>query len=128
MTNETKIREDLNDIAKDIKMALVKTRYRERKLCVVTVFNGDTVEFSDNDGLYDAVMTARKLGVDCVKNYKLVEEIQKNPTDENKDPTYICVLATLVDDKEMRLFPANLGEKMRINAYYQAYSKTKKKQ
>ena len=82
MEKEIKAREDLDKIVKDIKFGVVKTRFNERKVCVVTMFNNDTIEFSDNEGLYDLIFTYKKLGLNCVKTQKLVEEIQKNPSDE----------------------------------------------
>ena len=57
MENKIKVREDLNDIVKDIKFGLLKTRYNERKVCTLTVFNGDTIEFSDTEGIYDMILT-----------------------------------------------------------------------
>ena len=121
MEKEIKAREDLDKIVKDIKFGVVKTRFNERKVCVVTMFNNDTIEFSDNEGLYDLIFTYKKLGLNCIKTQKLVEEIQKNPSDENKEPLYICVLITLEDGKEFRLFPTRRADKLRIEAYYTAY-------
>lgn len=118
---EIKIREDLNNIVKGIKFGLVKTRYNERKVCAVTMYNGDVVEFADTEGLYDMILTHKKLGLECVKTTKLVEEIQKNPTDEVKNPTFVCVLVTLFDGTEFRLFPNKRADKLRIDAYYTAY-------
>ena len=118
---EIKIREDLNNIVKDIKFGLVKTRYNERKVCALTMYNGDVVEFADTEGLYDMILTHKKLGLECVKTTKLVEEIQKNPTDEVKNPTFVCVLVTLIDGTEFRLFPNKRADKLRIDAYYTAY-------
>ena len=123
MAKEIEIRKDLNNIVKEIKLKLNKTRYSERKLCEVKVFNGDTIDFADTEGLYDMVSTYKKLGIECVKDKKLVEEIQKNPTDEEKAPTYVCLLFTLVDGSEFRLFPSRRADKLRIEAYYQAYKK-----
>jgi len=116
-----KIREDLERIVKDIKFGLLKTKYGERKLCTVTVFNGDTIDFVDTEGLYDMIATYKKLGLPCVASKKLVEEMPKNPSDETKDGTYVCVLVTLVDGKEFRLFPSRRADKVRIDAYYTAY-------
>ena len=120
MENKIKVREDLNDIVKDIKFGLLKTRYNERKVCTLTVFNGDTIEFSDTEGIYDMILTHKKLGLECIKSTKLVEDIQKNPTDEDKDPLFVCVLVTLVDGKEFRLFPSRRADRVRIDAYYNA--------
>ena len=121
MAKEVKIREDLNNIVKDIKFGLVKTRYNERKVCSVSVFNGDTIEFSDTEGLYDMIATHKKLGMDCIKSKQLVEELVKNPSEEDKNPSYVCVLITLVDGQEFRLFPSRRADKVRIEAYYNAY-------
>ena len=85
MAKEVKIREDLNNIVKDIKFGLVKTRYNERKVCSVSVFNGDTIEFSDTEGLYDMIATHKKLGMDCIKSKQLVEELVKNPSEEDEE-------------------------------------------
>lgn len=127
MAKEINLRKDLGIIVKDIKFGLLKTRYSERKICSVTMFNNDVVEFADTEGIYDMILTYKKLGLDCVKSSSLVEEVQKNPSDEEKNPVYVCVLVTLFDGQEFRLFPSRRADKIRIDAYYTAYKKLNEK-
>lgn len=119
---EIKIREDLNNIAKYIKFGIEKNRYgNERKVCSIVLFNDDTITIADTEGICDIISTFKKLGKECLASIKLVEEIRKNPTDEDKDPTYMCVLVTMLDGSEFRLFPAGRADKIRLNAYYDVY-------
>ena len=119
---EIKIREDLNNIAKDIKFGIERNRYgNEKKVCSIVLFNNDTITIADTEGICDILSTYQKLGKKCLASKKLVEEIRKNPTDEDKDPTYMCVLVTMLDGSEFRLFPYGRADKIRLNAYYEAY-------
>lgn len=120
--NVVKIREDLNNMVKKIEFGIEKTRYgNTRKVCSIVLFNGDTITINDSEGICDMISTFKKLGKELIGSKQLVEEVQKNPTDENKDPTYMCVLVKLVDGQEFRLFPSNRADRIRLNAYYDAF-------
>lgn len=117
-----KIREDLNNMVKDIQFGTEKTRYGSvRKNCYVTLFNKDVITFADSEGICDIISTFNKLGKKCVVSKKLVEEIKNNSIDEEGMSTYMCVLVTLADGQEFRLFPSNRADRIRLNAYYDAY-------
>lgn len=119
---EIKIREDLKNITKDIKFGFEKDRFgNEKKVCSIILFNNDTITIPDTEGICDIISTYKKLGKEIIANISLVEEIRKNPTEEDKDPTYMCVLTTLLDGSEFRLFPKGRADKIRLNAYYEAY-------
>lgn len=120
--NEIKIRDDLNNIVKDIQFGIEKNRYgNEKKVCSIVLYNNDTITIADTEGICDIISTYGKLGKKCIGSKKLVEEIRKNFTEEDKSPTYMCVLVTLIDGSEFRLFPSNRADKIRLNAYYEAY-------
>ncbi|MBQ3158564.1 MAG: hypothetical protein IJB98_02600 [Clostridia bacterium] len=129
MENQIKLRKDINEIVKDIKFALEKGRYNTKKVCKVTLYNEDIISIDDKDDICSIISTYKKLGVgNCVKSATLVEEIQKEITDENKDPKYVCVLVVINDgeeDREFRLFPSS-ADKIRINMYYNAFQAKKK--
>lgn len=122
MEKEIKIREDLNNMVKDIQFGTEKTRYGAvKKNCYVTLFNKDVITFADSEGICDIISTFNKFGKKCVASKKLVEEIKNNSMDEEELSTYMCVLVTLVDGQEFRLFPSNRADRIRLNAYYDAY-------
>lgn len=124
MENEIKVREDLNNIVKKIEFGLEQTRYgSKRKICSIQLFNGDRVIIADTEGICDMISTFKKLGKELIGSKQLVEEVQKNPTGEDKELTYMCVLVKLLDGQEFRLFPSNRADKIRLNAYYEAYKK-----
>ena len=132
---KTKIREDLNDMVNDISFKKIKTRYNERNVAVVTLFNDEIVEFKDSEGLYDLFMAYRKTGHgnEFIKNKMLVEEAKAGSMDildgqvDDDSSTYICVLFELEDGHKYRLFPSNkyTGRRM-IDLYYNDFKEKQK--
>ena len=137
MENVVKIREDLHDIVKSIEFKKIKTRYNERFVAVVTLFNDEVVEFKDTQGLYDLFIAYRKTGYgDFIKSKTLVEEFYTSSADiteiaseEKNTGTYICVLFELSDDTKYRLFPARkYTDRKIIDLYYNLFKKKQKEQ
>jgi len=133
----TKIREDLNDMVKDISFTKVKTRYNERKVVLVTLFNDEVIEFRDTENIYDLFMAYRKTGHgngnDFIKSKKLVEESKVGSLDlldgqvDEKTGTYVCVLFELEDGYKCRFFPSDryTGRRM-IDIYYTSFKDQQK--
>lgn len=133
--NKTMIREDLNDMVKDISFTKVKTRYNDRKVVLVTLFNDEVIEFKDTENIYDLFMAYRKTGHgnDFIKSKELVEEaksgtldILDGQVDENTN-TYVCVLFELQDGYKCRFFPSDryTGRRM-IDLYYTSFKEQQK--
>lgn len=128
---EKKLRKDLNDIVLSIGLKKIKTRYNERNVCLVQLFNGETVEFKDSEGLYDLFMSYKKCGKveNLVKSRQLVEEFRTDSSidgiiDESTG-TYICVLYELNDGSKFRLFPNRFVDLRIIDNYYNLYKEQK---
>lgn len=128
-----KLREDLNDMVKSIEFKRIKTRYNSRDVAVVTLFNDETIEFKDSEGLYDLFMTYRKVGqTNFIKSKKMVEEYKSGSVDiiEDQDEqtnTYVCVLFELINGQKYRLFPARrFVDRKIIDLYYDLFKKQKK--
>lgn len=134
MTEMIKIREDLNDMVKDISFKNIKTRYNERKVAVVTLFNDETVEFKDSEGLYDLFMAYRKTGHEkFIKSKMLVEEAKTGAVDildgqvDDELSTYVCVLFELENGRKYRLFPARkYADRSIIDLYYENFKAQQK--
>ena len=76
---EVKIRKDLNDMVLKIKFEEVGSKNYKRMACMVTLFTGKQLEFSDKEGIYDLFVSYSDLGEkDFLKSVKLVEEQKKN--------------------------------------------------
>ena len=67
---DTKVREDLNDMVKSIKFFHDKTNFGFRSGCNVTLFNGKVVEFRDNENLYDLFASYVEKGEKADKTLK----------------------------------------------------------
>ena len=123
------VREDIGKIVTSIRFAYDKGRYNTKPVCKVALYNGDEVTIDDRDNICSIISTQKKLGFDnCVKSVKLVEEVQKEITDEVKEPKYICVLVEINDgfeDRQFRLFPSST-DKARLNMYYNAFKNKEK--
>lgn len=128
------IRKDLNDMATSIEFKKIKTKYNERNVAVVTLFNGEVVEFKDTEGLYDLFNSFRKIGKkDFLVSKKLVEELRSSSEDVSSDEvdeatgTYVCVLFELANGKKYRLFPARkFVDREIIDNYYWLFKEKQK--
>ena len=129
-----KVRNDLNDMVKSIKLDKVKNKYTERNVCRVTLFNNEAIEFKDSDGLYDLLVSYKKCGnriEDLIKSRKLVEEEKSSSilAEDNVDEfkTYFCVLFELATGRTFRLFLARpYIDKLVIENYYDLFKKEQK--
>lgn len=129
-----KIRKDLNEMVSSIQLKKLKTRYNERNVCLVTLFDKQEVEFKDADGLYDLFQSYKKCGKfeGLILSKTLVEEektasVADDIVDEATG-TYFCVLYKLSTGREFRLFLNRpYIDKLIIENSYEVY-KTKKKE
>lgn len=133
---EVKVRKDLNGMVKSIKLKTETNKYGERTVCIVTLFNNETIQFNDTDGVYDLLKSYKVSGekgyiksmelVECVKNAEvdLLEDVANDGTS-----TYICVLFTLADGGTYRLFPSKkfVARKIIDNYYKQWKNQNKSK-
>lgn len=125
--NDLKIREDLNDIVKDIKFLHQKTNFGFRNVCNVRLFNNKVIEFKDADNIYDLFASYVEKGEDnFIKSVKLIEEIQTDENSGNAVRKYICVRYDLVDGGVYRLFAKNFTSNKTIENYYDLYKSQKK--
>lgn len=124
---DTKVREDLHNIVKDIKFLHQKTSFGYRNVCNVTFFNDKVVEFKDSDGIYELFASYVEKGEkDFIKSCKLVEEIQTEESTGNAVRKYICVRYDLADGGIYRLFATKFVSNKIIDNYYDLYkSQTK---
>ncbi len=125
------VREDLNEMVKNIGFKTIKnTKFGDRHVCIVTLFNGEEIEFKDSDGLYEICNSFIKCGLevkDYIKSKVLVEELKKDENDEVVGK-YVCVKYTLKTDdgyRDYRLFVAKFSSLIIIDNYYKLYKKQK---
>lgn len=127
---EKVVREDLNDMVTSIKFSKIENRYgNDRFVSRVKLFNGESIDFNDKDGLHELLVSFSKSGIEKpIKSVKLVEEVKKSKVDtfdgevDDAFNTYICVLYELIDDSVFRLFPARKYVDRRIiDNYYRLY-------
>lgn len=129
------VRTDLNEMVKNIQLKKVKTRYNERNVCEVTLFNNEVIEFKDSEGLYDLLSSFRKSGKfeNLIKSRKLVEE-EKNDAVidgvvDEQTGTYVCVLYELSTGRSFRLFLNRpYIDKLVIDNYYDLWKGQQKTQ
>lgn len=127
------IRKDLNDMVKNIVLKKVKTRYNERNVCLVTLWNGTEIEFKDSEGLLDLFTSYKKCNKfeGLIKSRKLVEEeksesVVDSVVDEQTG-TYVCVLFELSNGKTFRLFLNRpYIDKLVIDNYYDLWKSQQK--
>ena len=121
-----KIREDLDSIVSSIKFKTLTNNYGTRHVCVVTLFNNETIDFKDAEGLFELLASYQKCGVkDFIKSTKLVDEISKEK--EDKEPrVYTCVLYELSDGSSYRLFPVKFISNKIIDNYYNLFKQNQK--
>lgn len=123
---ELKIREDLNEMVKEIKFKHIVTKFGERNVCNVTLFNDEVVEFKDADSFYDVLKSYAKCGEkDFIKSTKLVDEFKKDEEGNNVG-IYTCVLYELKDGTVARLFPTKFNARVILNNYYNFFKKQQK--
>lgn len=126
VAKELKIREDLNEMVKDIKFKHIETKYGVRNVVNVILFNGEIIEFKDSEGVYEVFQSYIKCGEkDFIKSKKLVEEFKKDE-EGNVDGTYICVLYELTDETKYRLFVSKFTSVKILNNYYNLFKKNQK--
>ncbi len=130
---KVKVRADLGKMVKSIKLRSETNKYGERAVCIVTLFNNETIQFNDTDGVYDLLKSYKLSGEQgYIKSMELVECVKNGEVDlldfvaEDDTSTYICVLFTLSDGSSYRLFPAKkfVARKM-IDNYYKQWKNTK---
>lgn len=118
-----KIREDLNDMVKEIKWNVQETKYGIRYFCNVKLFNDEIIEFSDKNGVYEVLKSYSKCGEkDFVKSRKLVEEFKVDDSGSVVS-TYICLRYELVDGTIFKLFLTKFNSNLVINNYYNLFKK-----
>jgi len=123
---EITIREDLNEIVKDIRFKVIENKFGTRKVVNVVLFNDEIVEFADKENIYELFQSFIKCGeTDFIKSKELVEEFKLDDMEE-KVGTYICVKYTLKDDSTYRLFTSKFSSNKIIDNYYKLYKNTKK--
>lgn len=126
------LRTDLNDMVTGINLKKIKTRYNERKVCLVTLFNGETIEFKDSSKLYDLFDAYKKCGKleGLVKSRKLVEEFKTSDSIDGvideETGKYICVLYELTNGRKYRLFVKDFEDLDIINLYYDKFKEIQK--
>lgn len=134
---KSNVRKDLNDMVTKIEFGAVKGRYGVNYVATVTLFNGETVEFIDNNGgVYALLDSYRKCGIDgFLVAKKLVEEEYQSTADITSDEvdeangTYICVKFFLKDGTEQRLFPRRkYVDRKIIDNYYALFKASQKAQ
>ena len=134
----TKIRTDLNDMVTNIELKKISTRYNSRNVAIVTLYNGETLEFKDSEGLHDLFMAFRKTGhKDFIKTKELIEaestgsddiaDVESEQLNANTK-TYICVLYTLANDEKYRLFPSGRFVRKMIDLYYDKFKEQQKQE
>ncbi len=134
---ENVIRKDLNEMVSGISLKLIKTRYSERAVCQVKLFNDEIVEFKDSDGLFDLLKSYKKCGIDfkdVIESKALIEEFRSDSVDsvdavvDEGKGTYVCVLYKLKDGSKYRLFVSRFVDLKIIDNYYNVWkSKQKEK-
>ena len=125
---EFKLREDLNDIVKNIKLVSRKTKYGSMSECIVKLFNDEEIIFSDRNKLYDLFRSFIITGQNgFVKSKKLVDEF-KVDEEGNVTGVYTCVKYELANGEVYRLFPKDYSSNTMIKNYYDFYVKNYKKE
>lgn len=134
---KTNVRKDLNEMVTKIEFGAVKGRYGVNYIATVTLFNGETIEFIDNNGgVYALLDSYHKCGIDgFLVSKKLVEEEYQSTSDITSDEvgesngTYICVEFALKDGSKQRLFPRRkYVDRKIIDNYYTLFKATQKAQ
>lgn len=137
MEEKKDVRDDLNDMVNKIEFGAVKGRYGINYIATVTLFNGEKLEFVDNNGgVYALLDSYRKCGVkDFLVGKKLVEEEYQSTIDITSDEagaengTYICVKFFLKDGTEQRLFSRRkYADRKIIDNYYTLFKAQQKVQ
>ena len=62
VAKEFNIREDLNEMVKEIGFRHIETKFGARNVVNVVLFNGEIVEFKDSDGVYEVCQSYLKCG------------------------------------------------------------------
>lgn len=116
---ELKVREDVNEMVKEIKFKVTNTKYGDRATCNIRLFNDEVLECPDSDGVFPVLKSFAQTGAkDYMKTPRLVEEISKDGTS-----TYFCALYELTDGTIFRLFPSNRNAKLILNNYYNLFKR-----
>ena len=122
------VRADLNDMVKSINFRTISSRFGDRHVVDVTLFNGKVVEFKDDKKLFEICMSFKDIGeTDFIKSKKLVEEMNVNEDGEIVG-TYICVRYELCDGTKVVLFATDSFSTRKIlDNYYKLYKEEQKK-
>lgn len=126
VATELKIREDLKEMVKDIRFKHIETKFGERNVCNVILFNDEVIEFRDSEGVYDVFKSYTKCGErDFIKSKALVEEYRKDD-EGNVIGTYVCVLYELTDGTKYRLFVTKFTSNKILDNYYRLWKSKQK--
>lgn len=126
MSNELKVRKDLNEIVKEIGFKEEKNRFGVRRFVNVVLFNGKAIQFKDTEGKFDLFQSYKDCGqTDFIKSKELIDEIKTN---EEGEPVgiYTCVKYELTDGSIHRFFAGRFVDDKIISNYYELYKKEKK--
>ena len=120
------IRENLNDIVKSICVKRIHSKYGDRDVCHVKLYNDEIVEFKDKDGLYDLLHSYDKCGVNnAVKSKKLVDDFKRD--DEGQIVgKFVCVVYEFIDGSVYRMFVSHFSSLKVIDNYYNLFMKNNK--
>ena len=126
VAKEFKIREDLNDMVKEIGFRHIETKFGSRNVVIVKLFNDEIIEFKDSDGVYEVCQSYVKCGIkDFIKSRRLVEDFKKDD-DENIIGTYVCVLYELADGTKYRFFASKFTSLKVLDNYYMLFKSKQK--
>jgi len=126
LNKAVEVREDLNDMVRSINFRTISSRFGDRHVVDVTLFNGKVVEFKDDKKLFEICMSFKDIGeTEFIKSKKLVEEMNVNEDGEVLG-TYICVRYELCDGTKVVLFATDSFSTRKIlDNYYKLYKETK---
>jgi len=126
LNKAVEVREDLNDMVRSINFRTIPSRFGDRHVVDVTLFNGKVVEFKDDKKLFEICMSFKDIGqTEFIKSKKLVEEMNVNEDGEVLG-TYICVRYELCDGTKVVLFATDsLSTRKILDNYYKLYKETK---
>lgn len=115
------VRENLNDMVKEISIKRIHSKFGDRDVCFVKLFNDEVVEFKDKDGLNDLLHSYDKCGIsNAVVSKKLVEEL-KLDEEGQATGTFVCVAYELVDGAVYRMFVSRFSSLKIIDNYYNLF-------
>ena len=120
---------DMTKMIVSSKFVVQNSKYGTRVTLKVKLFNGEEIDFSDKNGVYDVLNSYKKIGAtNYIKSRKLVK-VETLDEEGNVTKRYIAIRYIFQDENGENiclLFPSKFASNVCLENYYRKFCETNK--